>query len=341
MKKKLFLFSFIKALLLLLLWSRVNILILIGLNLIASIAFTYKLLQKTQNPIYPLFFGVMEICIPGFSTISLAMNEISYRLMKKLLVENKNAQSYRLPFGEEHYQRFTVSRENEITYDYVSSDPQKILYDHFQIEPFLDIIEGVDLDLKISAIVKLSHIKSRESISLLKMAQEDENYEVRYFASNSLSLMEKSLIEEIDTYNKSVNEYMDDHQNYTFRGLAYLNMYYLGIIDQAIGRVFLEQALNNFLYSLQINLNQNYLFVKIVEIYNYQKEYEKMLELITDILQKDLSQDDRAKVQFYQAEAHFYLKKFDALKKDCAIIINSGSDIPLMRESVRMWEGMR
>lgn len=324
----------------LLLWDRINILVIIGANIVVSLWFTYHLLQRTNNPIYPLFFGVMEICIPGFSTISLAMNEISYRIMKKIVVEMKTTQSYRLPFGEEHYQRFTVSRENEITYDYVSADPQRILYDNFQIEPFLDIIEGVDLDLKISAIGKLSHIKSRESISLLKMAQDDENYEVRYFASNSLSLMEKSLIEEIDTYNKSVTEYMDDHQYYTFRGLAYLNMYYLGIIDQTIGRVFLEQALNNFLYSLQINMSQNYLYVKIVEIYNYQKEYEKMLELIPDIFSRELSPEDRSKVQFFQAEAHFHLRRFDALKNDCILISQSGSDIPLMRESVKMWEAL-
>jgi hypothetical protein len=332
-----FAFSFIKAVLLVLLWERVPSTILFGFNIALSVGFTWLQLKKNSNPIYPLYFGVMEICIPGFSTVSFFLNWASYRIMKvKFQVNTK--QSYRLPFGEDHYRKFTTTQENEITYDYVNKDAQKILYNHFQIEPFLDIIEGVDLDLKISAIGKLSHIRSRESISLLKMALDDENYEVRYFASNSLTLMEKSLIEEIETYNKNITEYMDDYHFYTFRGLAYLNMYYLGIIDQSIARVFLEQALNNFLYSLQINTDQNYLYVKIIEIYNYQREYEKMLELIPSIFEKELLPEDSAKIQFYQAEAHFYLRKFEALKDDCIAITASGANIPLMKESVKMWE---
>lgn len=337
--KSMIIFSVLKSFVILLLLPVLESWLILLLNLIVSMGHTLYLLRKKNNPIYPVFFGVMETCLPVFSTLNLLFNELAFYVLRKTQ-SKKSDLNYRLPFGEEHFRRYTSSQESRIAHDYVSANQEKILYNSSQIEPFLDLIEGTDLDLKISAIGKLAQIRSRESIAILKIALDDDNYEVRYFASSSLSLMEKMLIADIEQLNRTISEVPADHGLVTKRGLAYLSMYYLGIVDPSIAHVFLEQALNNFLYSLQLKGDQTYLFVKILEIYNYLKEYERMVDIIPDILQKTISDEDRVKVQFYQAEAHFHLRRFQDLKKDCETISQKNVNIPLMQESVSLWKGL-
>ncbi len=297
---------------------------------------SYYYYRKSHSPFHTTFLVVVETCCPVFSTLGFLIYPVVHLIMKKFYEKTIN-HSFRLPFGEEHYRDHMHQNRFQITSEFTASKSQEILYDSAQIEPFLDIIEGDDIELKINAIGKLAAVRTKESISLLKVALEDPNYEVRYFASNSLTLMEKSIISEIEAYNQNISRFISDAQNYTLRGLAYLNMYYLGIIDKTIGRVFLEQALSNFHYSLQINPDQKYLYVKIPEVYIYQKEYEKVLEIIPSILERKLPPEEEIKVLFYKAEAHFNLNQFHELKIDCRQIAGSPVKVPLMQESVALW----
>lgn len=325
-----------KSVIILSFWAedRVNLILLF--NLLVSLLVGYYYYQKTLSPFYTTFLIVIETCCPVFSTVGFILYPLVHFAMRKFYEKTIN-HSFRLPFGEEHYRSFILQNRFQITSEYRASKSQEILHDSAQIEPFLDIIEGDDVELKINAIGKLSAVRTKESITLLKVALEDSHYEVRYFASNSLTLMEKSIISEIEAYNQNISRFSNDAQNYTLRGLAYLNMYYLGIIDKAIGRVFLDQALFNFLHSLQINPDQQYLYVKIPEVYIYQKEFAKVLEIIPSILEKKLPPEEEIKVLFYKAEAHFNLNQFHELKIDCRQIASSPVKVPLMQESVQLW----
>ncbi len=250
---------------------------------------------------------------------------------------DKSSLGHRLPFGEEHYSKFISNKQIQISNEFESSGLSKILEDEFKIEPFLDIIEGADLDLKINAIGKLAGFRTIQSITLLKLALNDENYEVRYFASNSLSLVEKALVGEIEVYNRNLSRSPGDFQNYSLRGLAYLSMYYLGIIDLEIGGVFLEKALYDFLYSLQLNDKQDHLYVKILEVYKHQKDFDRILDLTPSILARKISEEERVKILFYEAEAYFHQQNFDLLKKNCLEIKASNYKVHLMNATVDMW----
>ncbi len=308
-------------------------------NVVFAGVIARNLQKRVRSPLYPWMVFTLEAVAPVFSTLSFLFAGLLFPVVKKVVSENSRS-NYRMPFGEEHYRNFLRDRQGQILHESSSQGQEKKLHDTFQIEPYLDIIEGSDLDLKINAIGKLSTIKTRESITLLKMALQDEHYEVKYFASNSLSLMEKSIVSEIESYDESIARYPGDYQKFTLRGLTYLNMFYLGLIDQTIGKVFLEKALNDFLYSLQLEPTQDYLYVKILEVYNHKKDFSRILELSGPILKKDLSPADRVKILFYQAEAHFHDGNFKALSKDCQEIRDSGVSIPLMEEAVGFWRNV-
>lgn len=308
----------------------------LSVNLILAGLIARYLQKRVRSPLYPLMLFLLEAVAPVFSTFCFLFTTVSFPGIKRVLAGSAKS-NYRMPFGEEHYRNFLRERQGQILHESSQHGQEKNLHETFQIEPYIDIIEGSDLDLKINAIGKLSSIKTRESITLLKLALQDEHYEVKYFASNSLSLMEKAIVSEIESYDDAIARYPNDYQKFSLRGLTYLNMYYLGLIDQTIGRVFLEKALNDFLFSLQLEPSQEYLYVKILEVYNHKKDFSRVLELSKTILEKDLAKEDRVKILFYQAEAHFHDGNFQELAKDCQEIRETGVSIPLMEEAVEFW----
>jgi hypothetical protein len=336
LKKGVLIFSILKSVALLISWGKASEVLILGTNLLLSAALGYYYVRKAKFPLNTIFYFTLEALAPVFSTVGLIIAVISMDLIQKNHTK-KTGLGHRLPFGEEHYSKFISNKQIQISHDFESSGIGKSSEDEFRIEPFLDIIEGTDLDLKINAIGKLASFRTIQSITLLKLALNDEHYEVRYFASNSLSLVEKAIVGEIEVYNRSISRSTGDFQNYSLRGLSYLSMYYLGVIDVEIGGVFLEKALYDFLYSLQLNDKQDHLYVKILEVYKHLKDFDRILDLSSSILSREISEEDRVKILFYEAEAYFNQMNFDLLKKNCLAIKTSNHKIHLMNETVDMW----
>lgn len=334
--KKLFFFSLLKSFLLLILIKKLSFVALFGLNFaLTLIAVRFLFKRRDENQQRPLFF-LLELITPFFSTLALFAYILSGFFLRRIGKEDDDF-DHRLPFGEEHYQRFLDSRNDELVVENFKDEGEVGLHDSFQIEPFLDIIEGNDIDLKINAIGKLSAVPAKSSIALLKLALGDPSYEVKYFASNSLSLLERQLIGKIEVLGQSINRFPENHGNYTQRGLAYLNMYYLGIIDSGVAEVFLERALNDFLYSLQIDSGQNYLYVKILEIYTYRGEQEQILELEPLLAETDFPEEDLVKIRFYVAEAHYRMGQYEKLSECIDSIKSSKHLASLMVEPISYW----
>lgn len=334
--KKLLFFSVLKSLGLWFLLKHLSFVGLFGLNFAVTLLgarFVFR--RRDENQQRPLFI-LLELVVPFFSTLALLAYVLTGSLLRRLGKEDDDF-DHRLPFGEEHYQRFLDSRKDELVVENFQDEGEQGLHDSFQIEPFLDIIEGTDIDLKINAIGKLSAVPAKSSIALLKLALGDPAYEVKYFASNSLSLLERQLIGKIEVLGQAINRFPENHGNFTQRGLAYLNMYYLGIIDPGVAEVFLERALNDFLYSLQIDSRQNYLYVKILEIYTYRGEQEQILELEPLLTETDFPEEDLVKIRFYVAEAHYRMGQYEKLTECVEAIKTSPHLASLMVEPIAYW----
>jgi len=338
MKKLLFLSS-LKSAIFLLLWGRLGTPSAFAANTILCVLALKLIPKKDDNQQRPLLF-ILELLAPVFSTLTLLFYLLSIQALR-LFGKDEDDFDHRLPFGEEHYRRFLETRQEELIIESLNPDEETKLHDSFQIEPFLDIIEGSDIDLKINAIGKLSAIPAKSSIALLKLALNDSSYEVKYFASNSLSLLERQLIGKIEVLGQNIERFPENPINFTQRGLAYLNMYYLGIIDSGVAEIFLERALNDFLFSLQLEPGQNYLYVKILEIHTYRKEYDQVLELDDLLREMSLPDEEKVKVRFYMAEALYRTGQWEKLKECLRSLQDSEYRAPLMIEPIEFWSEMK
>lgn len=306
------------------------------LNAALTFFVSWLLLRKKSLSTGSGLFILLEAVAPVFSTLVALIAFHSKHLFLRFSAKDSKS-SYRLPFGEEHYRQFMKYRENEVTHDSTLLRKNESLHEALQIEPYLDIIEGKDLDLKINAIGKLSVMRTRESIALLKLALNDEEYEVRYFATNSLTLLEKALIREIESHDQNIERYPADYQNYSLRGLAHLNMFYLGIIERSIAVVFLEKALNDFFYSLQLESSQHYLYVKILEVSTHQREFERVLSIAEDLASIAFLPPERVKIDFYIAEALYETGDFVKLEEVSKRLDVSAYKLPLMFDTLEYW----
>jgi hypothetical protein len=334
--KKLFFFSLLKSVILLVLMKRLSFTEIFAANTLLTFLGTWAFFRKTdENQQRPLSV-ILELLAPIFSTVALFAYGIFAIILKKYEVEEDDF-DHRLPFGEEHYKDFLDSRQDELIIENFEDHGERKLHESFQIEPFLDIIEGTDIDLKINAIGKLSAVPAKPSIALLKLALNDPSYEVKYFASNSLSLLERQLVGKIEILSQNIERFPENHGNYTQRGLSYLNMYYLGIIDPGVADIFLERALNDFLYSLQIDSTQNYLYVKVLEVYTYRRDHGQILELEPLLSEMNFPEEDLVKIRFYVAEALYRTGQYEKLISCVRPLRDSSYLADLMTEPVNYW----
>lgn len=305
-------------------------------NILATSLYGYLVFRRHGMTSAEFLVLALEALAPVFSTVTLLIATLSRKYVLSHFPTDPTA-SYHLPLGEEHYLRSLRTRRLEVLHDPLNERREARLQEALAIEPYIDIIEGHDLELKVNAIGKLSHMRTKDSIALLKRALDDADYEVRYFATNSLTLLEKQIIREIEAHDGNIERDPSDHQHYTLRGLAHLNLFYLELMDRSIGLVFLEKALNDFFYSLQLNSAQSYLYVKILEIATHQRDFERVLSVASDLKEIQFPPEEKVKIDFYVAEALYMTEDFPALLEMARKLHRSPDKAPLMTESLAFW----
>jgi len=259
-------------------------------------------------------------------------------LVLKSLYHKQGVDAYDLPSGEaefsfyEEEKKSLLSKQNE-------KELEDQLFDSYQIEPYIDIIESDRKDLKLNAIEKLSNIQDKQSVYLLKKALEDESYEVRYFANNALEKIEKTIILDIEAVSESIQRHPSEISNYNSRAYLYMSLFKLKILDDATAKFFLEKALYDLLFSIQLDTKQSVLYVKTVEIYIMLKQYKKAEEAANQALKLNLSPDDRGKVLFYLAEAKFHRSEHLEVINICKELKDYKTPYKLINESANWWGG--
>jgi tetratricopeptide (TPR) repeat protein len=123
------------------------------------------------------------------------------------------------------------------------SDSDRFIMDEVDVAPLREILVGNDLALKRGAIMSLARLPRREAVDLLDRSLSDESREIRYYASNALSEMEKEfndrifrLIREIERKPTTV----DRHVELARTVLDYAGS---GLLDEGMVPHFLELGL--------------------------------------------------------------------------------------------------
>jgi hypothetical protein len=290
--------------------------------------------NKNKNP-FNLSICIVDIFMPGFGVVSLSIFGFIMFLVRKVY-KKMGSEVYELPQTDEEFEHYLLEKKIRLSEETAETQTRDLL-DSLTIEPYVDIFESDNKELKLNAIDKLSKLKDASSVGLLKMALEDEEYEVKYFANNALGKIEESLLAEVDSISENIKNNPSEYTFYNARGALYLNIYRIDILDRVTSEFFLEKALYDFIFSLQLNGSQPDVYVRITSIYILKKEFSRVVDIATDALEQELSEADREKILFYRAEAYFNLRQFKNLKGDCTQIADMHSDFDLIQKTSEWW----
>lgn len=135
-----------------------------------------------------------------------------------------------------------------ISYDPVAlpdrgpQEPELFLKTEVDIAPLREILAGDDVPLKRGAILSLSRLPRAEAVALLKQALTDESREIRYYASNALSEMEKEFNDRIFRLTREVERNPTQEERHMELARTVLEYTSSGLLDQAIIPYFQEIA---------------------------------------------------------------------------------------------------
>jgi tetratricopeptide (TPR) repeat protein len=91
----------------------------------------------------------------------------------------------------QEYQAFTGYALEDSRQLLDAEDPRMLLSDELTIEPFLDILSGIDEDLKRGALNMLGRMGTPKAVRLLKRCITDKSTDVRFYAHSTLTKLEE------------------------------------------------------------------------------------------------------------------------------------------------------
>lgn len=121
-------------------------------------------------------------------------------------------------------------------------EPDLFLKAEVDIAPLREILAGDDVPLKRGAILSLSRLPRAEAVALLKQALTDESREIRYYASNALSEMEKEFNDRIFRLTREVERNPTQEERHLELARTVLEYTSSGLLDQTIIPYFHEIA---------------------------------------------------------------------------------------------------
>ncbi len=140
--------------------------------------------------------------------------------------------------------------------DYISYDPavisgamrketdgERFLMTEVDVSPLRDILAGEDVPLKRGAILSLSRLPRADAVALLKRALADESREIRYYASNALSDMEKEFNDRIFRLVREVDRNPTTVERHIELARIVLDYTEAGLLDEGMVRYFHEIGL--------------------------------------------------------------------------------------------------
>ena len=279
---------------------------------------------------------LFELILPVFGVVFLSIFMVLYPLIKFISRKDLSmSDGFSEDSSSKRYinERETVCKDNQLNHQ---------LMDQIQIEPFIDILQSNDLDLKLNVIEKLSRMDSETRIQLLVKALNDSDYHIRYFANNALGKIEERMMSSVEEVSEQIQHNPAEYQLYNRRAEVYLKIFYLGLLDRETAGLFLGRALEDYYYSLKLRPSQKECYLQIISINNRRECYQETLILIDTA--KRLKMDDQdflARLLFYQAEAYFHLKRFNQLREITDQITQIKTSVEKVRQISSWWSSSK
>ena len=297
-----------------------------------SVSYYYLLKQFIRNKTWRLSLVVLDLCLPFYGVLSVFLIAFLNIFFKR---SNNDAPE------DNFYLKDFESSILQIQNNLLSQKSSKADTDVSRLEPYLDIFNGNNTDLKIDACIKLSYAKDKSSIELLKIALQDEQYDVRYMANNALDKIEKKFMLELEQVSGLITKHPLITDNYLLRSEIYSQLASSGILDETVTDYFLNKALSDLNYVLAYHPKNHFVYLKLAYIFTQQNKYEELLAITNKALQLEVDDNEKNKILFFAAEAAFALRDFGLLQQFISQLNLKKVKYNKILVSSLFWKGLR
>ena len=280
---------------------------LVGLSILFVLSYRLHRLLN-HNVIAKWFYLFCPILLPVIGSLfSLVLYFLFETTKADQRIDNEDEKNYYLSGFEQSIVTKKMMVQSKIPLQ------NKKFTDH--LVPYLDILQGNDLELKVDTCIKLANYDDGNSVKLLKKALKDEVYDVRYMANNALEKIEKRILLELEQINSLLRLNPNDLETLMKRAETLTRYCNTGLLDRSVAANFFRKALQDFKVVYESSENKTYPALRYAytcAILDYQEELERVC---LDLLEQKLSINDRNKFLFYLMELRFKQKKYIEVAK--------------------------
>lgn len=308
-------------------------------SFVLYILMTYYFSGKGKDNFITYICTFIDLVLSFYGTLALIMFTFLYFLLRKSY-EGTERDIYSDVYQDKNLLRKLRIKETMVRGEERRSEQRKML-DRLVITPYVDIFADRNLQMKISAVEKLSQEETRESVTVLKKAIKSPDYEVRYFANSVLEKIQDTSMKSIKSLENQIKRNPLDADIYLERGNVYLNLVYIGILDESMREFFLKKAFNDYFLVYQLSGGQRSVWERIARLFREKKDCEGVLEVVNRALSVEADREERAKLLFTRAEANFSLRRFGKVVEDCALVAESDLKYEKIVFSVNWWKNVK
>jgi tetratricopeptide (TPR) repeat protein len=203
----------------------------------------------------------------------------------------------------------------------------------FDIEPYIDILGSEDLELKRSVISKLLKREDKTAVTLLREAQKDEHFEIRFLSANAMSGMEKKLADE-GTAMDELSQTQPSVDVFNRLGNIYFDHYYLGLVAVESQGVYLDKAIEAYGRSLKLDPEQDGVYLMIARVHIAMSRWQNALEILDRLIKKSPQSPN---FRIWRAEVAFNQRDFKALHHELDQLKSIGGLSYQLEETVAGW----
>tara|TARA_R110000868_G_scaffold136049_4_gene348803 strand:- start:3191 stop:4219 length:1029 start_codon:yes stop_codon:yes gene_type:complete len=295
--------------------------------------FYWLLKDMIRNKSWRLALLTLDLFVPFYGLLSVFLAFGLSFFFSYSTKSKEESESFYL----KDFEKNIVTKQNNIEFAQIESFKDK---ETAFIQPYLDIFQGKNTDLKIDACIKLSAFDDAASVKLLKIALQDDQYDVRYMANNALDKIEKKFMLDLEQLSKLISKYPETIENYLSRSEVYSQLYATGILDDTISKYFLGKALVDLEYVCKHQPENFFVYMKLAYIHTQLAQFEELLAIADTALSLNIDENESNKMLFFRAEALFALRDFDAVAATVKLINLKKVKYDKILVSASYWRGI-
>lgn len=296
-------------------------------HLISSLAFfTYLCVNLSYFPFrnLVLFYSLFWLFAPMFG----ALNVMIMMLIKlENLTPNKTLLSELESAGEMGDKVF-----KELSMGV--TDVIKVRSDDSRMSHYTDILESDDLNMKRLIIGRLRAAPNRDSVRLLRVAQKDKAYSIKYLTTLAINSIELDWREKIKQLEEQINLEPRSQRLRCEIVFSILNLHESGLLTSQQSKIYLKTAFEHAEYGLSLDRSSGEMLLllgRVQLLLGKSNEARASFEAAIAINPGQLN------LKGWLAEALYDLQEYDELKSLCEEIGDFIPEDSLLRSSVGYW----